>query len=415
MNERNRYKKHLTLDDRISIQKGLHDRKSLRQIALSIGKDPSTIPKEIKKHTYPKLPKFPICTKRENCSKSALITDCRYCTDFSPLLCGKLSKSPYVCNPCSQFSFCHLLHWVYDARLADKDYHFSWSEARTGINMDPLELSAIDEWLSPLIQKGQPASHIFENHGADLPFSKRTFYSYLDAGVFSARNLDLHRRVRYKKRRKRVKNVSVSCKFRTHRSYDDYQDFISKNPNLNPVQMDTVIGRNGGKALLTFGFPAFSFMLIFLLPEKTQKCVSDIFYFLQRELGLELFNKIFPVILTDAGSEFLDPWALENDSFGNRRTNIFYCDPYSPWQKGFLERNHEYIRYVLPSGTSFDHLSQKQVTLLMNHINSTSRESLNGSTPFRLSLLLLPHRLHQALGLIEIPPDEVLLKSNLLK
>lgn len=416
MNEnRSHYKKHLSLDDRISIQKGLHDNLSLRKIALSIGKDPSTIPKEIKKHRFPQVPAHPICQKREVCSAFRNGRNCRYCADIISFECDKLKKSPYVCNGCRALPQCHLIHWLYDARRADKDYHFLWSDSRAGVNLNPDELSNIDEWLSPLIIKGQPISHIYEFHGAQLPFSKRTLYNYLDMGLFTARNIDLHRRVRYKKRRKRIVRVSMNRNYRKGRSLEDFHSFQSSHPHLHPVQMDTVIGRSGGKSLLTLFFPHISFMLIFLLPQKTQLYVYDVFQNLKAQLGLEIFQKLFPMILTDAGSEFQNPWILEKDSEGNEWTKIFYCDPYCAWQKGELERNHEFIRYVLPKGTSFDELTQEQILHLANHINSTARESLNGNTPFRLSLLLLNRQLHQSLGLVEIPPDEIQLNRNLLK
>lgn len=99
----------------------------------------------------------------------------------------------------------------------------------------------------------------------------------------------------------------------------------------------------------------------------------------------------------------------------DKSTRIFYCNPNSSWQKGRIERNHEYIRYVIPKGQSLDNYKQKDACILMNHINSEARDSLNGCTPFRLSKLLLNNRLHRLLCLWEIPADQVNLKSSLLK
>lgn len=80
-----------------------------------------------------------------------------------------------------------------------------------------------------------------------------------------------------------------------------------------------------------------------------------------------------------------------------------------------LEKNHEYIRYVLPKGSSLEELTHDQVKLLMNHISSEKRDSLNGHSPYELSLLLLDNALHKSMGLAEIAPDDVCLAPALLK
>lgn len=154
---------------------------------------------------------------------------------------------------------------------------------------------------------------------------------------------------------------------------------------------------------------------IHFLCEKTQDCVLEVFDTISEKLGLQAFRELFPVILTDNGVEFQSPERLEHDAGAQKRTSIYYCNPNSSWQKGMLEKNHEYIRYVIPKGQSLDRYSQAGAVTLMNHINSEARDSLNGSTPFKLSLLLLNNKLHQLLRLVEIPPDEVTLHPSLLK
>jgi IS30 family transposase len=192
---------------------------------------------------------------------------------------------------------------------------------------------------------------------------------------------------------------------------------MKKVPALSVVEMDTVEGGrgNGKQAFLTLFFRNCSLMLIFVLTEKTQECVIEVFDTLSEKLGIQTFQELFPVILTDNGTEFQFPKRLECDKSGEIRTKIYYCNPNSSWQKGMIEKNHEYIRYVIPKGQSLDLYSQKEATLLMNHINSEARDSLNGCTPLRLSLMLLSDKLHKLLKLAEIPPDEVTLKPSLLK
>ena len=77
-------------------------------------------------------------------------------------------------------------------------------------------------------------------------------------------------------------------------------------------------------------------------------------------LGHETFTTLFPVILTDRGSEFTDPLAIEFNKENRRRTHVFYCDPQRSDQKGSCEVTHEMIRRILPQGTSFDALKQKR-------------------------------------------------------
>ena len=85
------------------------------------------------------------------------------------------------------------------------------------------------------------------------------------------------------------------------------------------------------------------------------------------------------------------------------------------YQKPHVEKKHEYKRYILPKGRSFNDLTQEEITLMMNHINSTARASLNGNTPFKLAQMLLDNSLLEKLSLKHIPADEVHLKPALLK
>ena len=78
----------------------------------------------------------------------------------------------------------------------------------------------------------------------------------------------------------------------------------------------------------------------------------------------EVFTSLFQVILTDRGSEFTNPLAIEFNKGNGRRTHIFYCDPQRSDQKGGCEVTHEMIRRVLPKKTSFDNLTQDDINLM---------------------------------------------------
>ena len=179
--------------------------------------------------------------------------------------------------------------------------------------------------------------------------------------------------------------------------------------------MDTVEGTKGGRVLLTLLFRSSRLMLAFIMYEKTQKEVLRIFNMLEYELGNTLFEKTFPIILTDNGTEFGNPLSLEFNNEGLGRTRIFYCNPRASYQKGMIEKNHEFIRYVLPKGTSFNTLLQTDIDLMINHINSLSRESLNWFAPIDVAKFTLDKEVLKKLNLKKIPTNEIQLNKKLLK
>lgn len=179
--------------------------------------------------------------------------------------------------------------------------------------------------------------------------------------------------------------------------------------------MDSVEGRKGGKVLLTLHFVKCEFMLAFLRDRNTAASVFDVTGRLYWELRPDRFMKLFPVLLGDNGSEFSNPVALEIDAEFNHRTRVFYCDPSAPYQKGAAENNHEFIRRVLPKGTSFDNLSQADVNLMMDHINSYSRAGLEDHSPYEVFRMFYGQEILELLGAHFICPNDVTLRPELLK
>lgn len=445
MSKKNEFdQKHLSTSQRIHIEKGLNDGLSFAAIGRKLDKHPSTIAKEAKKYRtfqpWEKDPKNPLrcalfkeCTMRFLCDKKDCVKMCKSCYDvklqvskctylcpeYTEPKCESIQKAPYVCNNCPKIKRCNKNKAFYIAQNADKSSHDLLVSCREGINQNPADISILDDLISPLLKQGQSLAHIYAFHGHEIPCSRKTLYNYIEQGVFTAKNIDLRRKVRYKcKPRKKGTRISLAAKeFRIGRTYEDFQKYIQQNHMVPVVEMDTVEGGrdNSTQAFLTMLFRNCSLMLIFVLEEKTQECVIEVFDLLSRKLGIAVFNELFSIILTDNGTEFQFPARLECDENGEMRTKVFYCNPNSSWQKGMLEKNHEYIRYVIPKGQSLDCYDQADATILMNHINSEARDSLNSCTPFRLSELLLDNRLHKLLKLKEIPADEVSLKPSLLK
>ena len=423
---------HLMLSDRIYIEQGLERRISFKDIAKFIAKDPTTISKEIRRHRIEKSQQrtTALCIHRDTCTKTRMCNN-RYCSkvcgkctqrscqghcgDYQAASCHRLERAPYVCNGCGIRSCRQSTKYYYRAQYADQNYHEVLSSSRSGINKTPLELDDMDRIVSPLLKQGQPLGHIFATHGQQLGCSRRTLYHYIEQGAFSAGNLDLPRKVRYKPRKARKPLQRTIPSYRTDRTYKDFEKYMEAHPETNVVEMDTVEGTKGGPVLLTMLFRNCNFMLLFLLERNTQECVCQVFNALEQRLGTGGMLDIFPVILTDNGSEFKNPALLEKNLAGKSRTRLFYCDPMASWQKGRLEKNHEFIRYIIPKGGSFESLTRSDVILMMNHINSIARASLNGRTPFELASLLLPGSLLRFIGSKRIPHDDVLLKPRLLK
>ena len=436
--------KHLSTSQRIHIEKGLNDGLSFAAIARKLDKHPSTIAKEVKKYRTlqprekdPKKPArcalFKECTLRFLCDKKDCVKMCKSCYDvklqvskcsylcseYREPQCASISKAPFVCNHCARQRTCNKEKAYYIAQNADQSSQELLVSCRQGINQAPADIAMLDTLISPLLAQGQSLAHIYAFHGHEIPCSRKMLYNYIDQGVFTAKNIDLRRKVRYKcKPRKTGTRVSLAAKeFRIGRTYENFQKFIQENPDIPVVELDTVEGGrdNSTQAFLTIFFRNCSLMLIFVLQEKSQDQVIKVFDYLTEKLGIKVFQELFPVILTDNGVEFQFPERLECDKNGEIRTKIFYCNPNSSWQKGRIEKNHEYIRYVIPKSQSLDHYKQRDACVLMNHINSEARDSLNGCTPFRLSKMLLNNRLHRLLCLQEIPGDQVHLKPSLLK
>ena len=412
--------KHLTYEERNFIEIGLNNGRNFTEIAKDIKKDRRTISREVQKHRFKRTPgRFNnsgnLCKNRYECKRF----DCtkkEKC--YEEEICYKLTGAPYVCNGCEQKNKCRKIKYYYYAKFANDEYSEKLRNSRYGINQTKEEIYALDKLITPLIkEKHQSISHIYANHPDEIIFSRATMYNYVNLGVFSFKNIDLPRKVKYKKRkenkqqRKRRETV-----IRKGRTYKDFEKYIGRHPECSIVEMDTVEGIKGGKVFLTLLFRQSKFMLIYLMENKTTESVGESFKKIKEIVGIELFKKLFEVILTDNGSEFFNPLSIEKDEETEEIvSHIFYCDPGASWQKGAIEKNHEYIRYVLPKGSSFNDLTQEKVNILMSNINSTSRDILNGKTPYEAELLMLDECIIGKLGVVKINPDEVNLSLNLLK
>ena len=425
--------KHLSLDDRKYIERSLNEGTSFKDIARFLCKDPTTISKEVKLHrlsdwyhkgTFYNAHNFCIhryrCRKTNVCNKIILCgikcTSCptcnQTCSTFEKERCHRLDKAPYVCNGCPKaINHCTIAHkYRYDAIFAERKYRECLSTSRAGINMTKHELHQKDMVITPLIYQGQSPYQIVTNH-PELDMSVRTLYSYLDAGILTARNVDLKRKVKFKPRKVHKTQIKDRTVFEG-RMYTDFQQL-----GLDHfAEMDTVHSSQESKrVILTFFLTREKLFLAFIMNRCTKGAVKLIFDKLERQLGVCDFLTLFRTILTDRGSEFGDPQALENNPDGIVRSHIYYCDPMRSGQKGGIEQAHTMLRMVLPRKTSFEFLTQWDLRTIVDHINSTPRESLNGRTPYDVALETYGIGILKALQLRPIAPDEVNLTPKLIR
>lgn len=324
---------------------------------------------------------------------------------------------PYVCNGCDERLRCVLRKFIYSAHAAQGEYRDVLVEARQGFNLTEKEITDIDRIVSPLLKQGQSIHHIWVHHAQELSVCERTIARLLESNMLSAGILDQQRKCKLKPRKSNRPEMRIDPKCRIGRKMEDYERFMLENKVTSVVQMDTVYGIPGGKVLLTLIFTKAELMLAFLCDSRTAACILDKLHFLWKGLGEETFSRLFPVLLTDNGSEFSNPSAIESRDDGSLRTRVFYCDPGASYQKGAVERNHEFIRLFLPRGSSFDNLSQMQINCMMSHINSYSRPILADRTPYEMFAFLYGqdtlHKLLHLLCLSEIPPDLIFLNRSI--
>ena len=425
------YQKHLTLLNREDIEKLLKAGFKFYQIAENIQKDPTTISKEVKKYRTEHFPsnfnnRNNYCKNKNSCTIKNLCnsnchSECRrcgkcnsICSQYELDLCPKLLKPPYVCNSCNCYPQCRKIKYIYIASKAQEKYEYLLVSSRQGINITEDVLKKLDELISPLIKQGQSIKLIYRNHKDEIPCSINCLYNYIDCGLLSAKNIDLPRRVKYKVRNKNNSKTKKDYSYRIGRTYEDFLQFLANNPNINVVEMDTVEGIKGGKVLLTMIFRNFNFMIARLLPNKTSEAVNKELDNIEKIIGTELFKRIFKCILTDNGGEFQRPDELETSVDGSKRCWIFYCDANRSDQKAKVEKNHEYIRYIIPKGTSMDNYNQSDIDLMMSHINSTAREVLNFAIPFDMASIYLGMDTMKKLNFSKIHPDDIILKPYLI-
>lgn len=429
--------KHMNEIDRKIIESMLDQDEKRKDIAFTLNRSESTISKEIlKRRTLKKvlnsINNFNSCKDRYNCNiknlcgkcfKHDKCAFCNLCNEKCPLYkddtCKRLLRYPYVCNGCTSKKGCRNPKFYYTAKQSQIDYEVSISKPKQLIKIDSEAFKKMDEIFTQGVLKGQSPYHIKMSNPKEIPYSLSHLYWLNSHGRLSTKNIDFARIVKRKvpKAYKRRNGSTIKQEFRQTRTYKHYLDFIEANGDIRTVQMDTVIGeRTKGKVLLTLFFLETQFLLIYIMEEKKAESVVSVFDKLEALLGIDTFKQLFPCLLTDNGTEFSDVLRIEYSAItGEKRTNLFFCDPSNSNQKSQIEKSHHFIREILPKSKNFNYLTQDKVEIMTSNINSIKRASLNGKTPFEIMEFLFTSDLLATLGLKLIIANEVILKPRIVK
>lgn len=408
---------HLTLDQREIIQVGIQNRSNKVDIARTIGKDATTVSKEIRTHRILKprntFNNRCLCIHLKECSGCH-----KKCARYAEPLCNSRDRSPGACNQCQKAKSCRLDKYFYDAQKAHDAYENKRSSSRQGLNLTEERRLMIGGVIASLLKKGQSVYQIMVSHAHEIGISSRCLYNYIEMGVFKdfgVDNFSLKEVVNRKTFHKKYKVRKAPAVYTFH-TYLDYLAFCRETPQALTTEMDTVYNDVSGPYIQTFYFEGTGFMIGFLHQEKTSASMAATLDMLQGLLGDDLFRNLFSLLLTDRGSEFEKVTLFEtNSQTGGLRLNIFYCDPMQSAQKPHVENNHNFIRDILPNAYPLTHLTQSDLDLMFSHINSTPRRSLNGKTPYEAFSFLFGSDTAHRLNIAPIEGDKVSLKPCLLQ
>jgi len=417
----------MSYSDRQIIETGIENDSTKQAIATALGKDKSTIGKEIKLHRVLAYK----CNLPLECANYKRCKHERYCTldciDYVPFKCTRRDKSPGACNGCGNYRSCRYDKYRYSAFDAQNDYKMTLTSSREGINATVNDIKQLGELLLPLLKKGQSIYSILQSH-KEIKLSEKTIYNYIENGVFqdvgvSISSIDLKRVVRRKmsKQKRNTYKPRQDNRYLIGRKYSDFLIYMEENPDAKIVEMDTVYNdMSNGPFLQTFKFREYDLLICIYQTVKDSLHMLDGILLLEKILGKEMFEKEVEVILTDRGSEFILAEEAEIREDGMRRTRMFYCDSMASWQKGSLENVHLLVREICPKGCDLYALgltSQEKANLISTNINSYPKEKLHGRSSIQLLHFYneeMAKRLHD-FGITEILADEVILKPYLLK
>ena len=411
-------KKRLTIDDRINLQACIMKNLSWKETSKILKKNRSTVYRELKNYYSFRDGKHSCehCKCRDFCKDDGVVLNQKVERDcFEPIICFRLNHFPFVCNSCENKKKCNREKRYYDCINAENRSLGNRIGTRKHKRTSKENIEIINEIVSPLIFKGQSIHHIYEtNPVLKTICCERTIRRLIYDRYLEAKAHDLVRYSRFSHKTKRLVHDDRSLKnierlFK--RTYTDLQRYIKNHPEARVVQFDSVIGKREDKyAILTITFPKERFQFGLRILKSDPDSVYGKLHEFFNMLGHKKTKIIFPILLADNGIEFNTFHNLEKFDI-----KVYFTNPYRSTDKAECERNHEFIRYIIPKGKTLDNLSQEDINLMFSHINSYIRESNQNKTPFELVKERFGSEFLELIGIKHVEPNDVVLKPKLLK
>lgn len=377
-------KKRLTIEDRMIIQACIHDNRNLNQIATRLNVSKSTISREISKFS---------------CIKSG-----------DKILCYRRNRLD-LCNGCKYAGPCVKEKRFYNFKIAEEMSSNLRSSSRSKSKLSAKAINTINEIVTDGVRLGQSLHHIYiSNPTLSSICVERTIRRLVYRGNLSVKPHELRRYVTYKHSyKKSLKELQLrDIRVLIGRTFKDYKRMIVSNKRANIVQYDSVIGCiNDKKAILTITFPKYNFQFGILIDKGSPGSVRTKIRNLFSALGKDKVEKIFPINLADNGTEFSYFNEIEIFGDGEKVCNTFFTNPYKSTDKAECERNHEFVRYLIPKGKSLDFLTQERISDIFSNINSYVRKSKKDSTPYDLVLRKFGKEFLDLIGIKRIPNKKV--------
>lgn len=211
-----------------------------------------------------------------------------------------------------------------------------------------------------------------------VTISKWTLYSYITKGVFlGVTNKSLPKKG--KKKNKSYRKVRAAHLPKGD-SIEDRPQEINEREFFGNWEMDTVEScKKDLTRLLVLTERKFRREIIIKMPDGTMASTVQALDRLERRLGSKLFRRTFRTITVDNGSEFADCEGIERSCLTKKkRTHVYYCHPYSAFERGSNENANTLIRRWLPKGTRLADVSTQQVKKIENWMNDYPRGILGG-------------------------------------
>lgn len=276
-------------------------------------------------------------------------------------------------------------HYVYKADYAQMVYERSTSNR--GRNLKIGADHQLAAYIETMIRekKYSPEALIRHAENEGLHFKTtlcpKTIYNYLDMGLFlHVNNADLPYK-RVKKKKKKEEKSTVSLNNRKGRSIEERPKAVLDREQYGHWEMDTVVSAQGTglSCLLVLSERMSREEIIMKIRNKKSSTVVRALNRLEKQYGSKAFREKFKTITCDNGVEFLDHKGIEKSVFTKqKRTTVYYCHPYSSYERGTNENINRMIRRFFPKGTNFDDVKPAQVAAVESWINNYPRKILGG-------------------------------------